>query len=346
MSIIETLPWTNIDVVGDVHGEIGALTSLLDRLGYDGNGNHPEDRKLVFVGDLIDRGPDSLSVFFLVKNFCDQGNAKCVLGNHELNLIIPNPKNKDPHDQTPKMKNGNHWFHGKTEAMIDGIEQIQFQRLASKKDRRIMQNFFKTLPLALENKHLRIVHACWDEHSIRLLQAETDSAFEVYQKYNQTYLEKRSSYKDEIQAEFHKQNENPIKVITSGLEKYLDHGESPYMAGKKLRYLKRLPWWKSYTDPKKVLFGHYWRRGPIDQPIAKEANVPILFTEPFNSWLGPQKNCMCLDYSVGRRFLERHLSLKEGQTGSFLGALRIKEEENSLMYKLIFDDGNEIVMPY
>ena len=48
-----------LDIIGDVHGECGTLCKLLDRLGYDGNGDHPEGRRLVFVGDLVDRGPDS-----------------------------------------------------------------------------------------------------------------------------------------------------------------------------------------------------------------------------------------------------------------------------------------------
>ena len=107
MPIIEKFSWTNIDVIGDVHGEIGALGALLHRLQYDGNGNHPNGRKLIFVGDLLDRGPDSISVFRLVKHFIEQGNAKCVLGNHELNLLIPDPNNDDPQSTTPKKKNGN-----------------------------------------------------------------------------------------------------------------------------------------------------------------------------------------------------------------------------------------------
>ena len=52
-----------IEVIGDIHGECGTLRELLDRLGYDGNGAHPEGRRLVFVGDLMDRGgPDSPGV--------------------------------------------------------------------------------------------------------------------------------------------------------------------------------------------------------------------------------------------------------------------------------------------
>ena len=42
-----------IDVIGDIHGECGTLCELLDRLGYDGNGAHPEGRRLVFVGESL-----------------------------------------------------------------------------------------------------------------------------------------------------------------------------------------------------------------------------------------------------------------------------------------------------
>ena len=58
---VAPLPPGPVDIVGDVHGELGALDALLDRLGYV-RGRHPEGRRLVFVGDLIDRGPDSAGV--------------------------------------------------------------------------------------------------------------------------------------------------------------------------------------------------------------------------------------------------------------------------------------------
>jgi hypothetical protein len=51
-----------IDVVGDVHGEIDALHDLLRHPGYIRHGDHPEGRRLVFLGDLTDRGPDRPSV--------------------------------------------------------------------------------------------------------------------------------------------------------------------------------------------------------------------------------------------------------------------------------------------
>ncbi|MDH3441675.1 MAG: metallophosphoesterase, partial [Gammaproteobacteria bacterium] len=48
-----------LDIIGDIHGEFDALMNLLDVLGYDEEGQSPEGRKIVFLGDLIDRGPDS-----------------------------------------------------------------------------------------------------------------------------------------------------------------------------------------------------------------------------------------------------------------------------------------------
>lgn len=44
-----------IDIIGDIHGEIDALQNLIQILGYDRDGNHNENRKLIFVGDLCDR---------------------------------------------------------------------------------------------------------------------------------------------------------------------------------------------------------------------------------------------------------------------------------------------------
>lgn len=51
-----------LDVIGDVHGEFDALRALLGHLGYDDGGAHPDGRRVVFVGDLCDRGPDSPAV--------------------------------------------------------------------------------------------------------------------------------------------------------------------------------------------------------------------------------------------------------------------------------------------
>ena len=81
------LPAGPLDIIGDIHGESDALVSLLRKLGYDDRGRHAEHRRLVFVGDLIDRGPDSPGVLRLVKRLVEAGTAQCVTGNHEINAM-------------------------------------------------------------------------------------------------------------------------------------------------------------------------------------------------------------------------------------------------------------------
>ncbi|BBC32208.1 Metallophosphoesterase [Streptomyces graminofaciens] len=70
------------DIVGDIHGCASELESLLGKLGYV-DGVHPEGRTAVFVGDLVDRGPDSPGVLRRVMSMVGSGDALCVPGNHE-----------------------------------------------------------------------------------------------------------------------------------------------------------------------------------------------------------------------------------------------------------------------
>ena len=96
--------WTNrraeagpFDIIGDVHGCLPELLELLRKLGYQiepGLGdssiphiNPPTGRRVVFVGDLIDRGPDSMGVLKLVMAMSAQGDAICVPGNHDVKLL-------------------------------------------------------------------------------------------------------------------------------------------------------------------------------------------------------------------------------------------------------------------
>ena len=103
---VERVPlWVNLqhehgpfDIIGDVHGCYDELAILLERLGYqletpegaDGetgfSATHPEGRKAVFVGDLVDRGPGVAKVLKLVMDMEAQGSALCVAGNHESKL--------------------------------------------------------------------------------------------------------------------------------------------------------------------------------------------------------------------------------------------------------------------
>ena len=88
------------DIIGDVHGCCGELEALLEQLGHvatrlDGDdplwGNrayaHPDGRKALFLGDLVDRGPRILDTVRLVRNMVRLGSAHCIPGNHDMKLV-------------------------------------------------------------------------------------------------------------------------------------------------------------------------------------------------------------------------------------------------------------------
>ena len=100
--VIERQPlWNNLkhehgpfDIIGDVHGCFDELHSLLGKLGYqitevDGHfeTKHAEGRKVIFLGDLVDRGPKIPDVLRLAINMAERGDALCVPGNHDIKLM-------------------------------------------------------------------------------------------------------------------------------------------------------------------------------------------------------------------------------------------------------------------
>ena len=146
----QTLPATLLDIIGDVHGEFSALQSLLHHLGYSDNGSHPQGRKLVFVGDLCDRGPDSPAVLAWFKQAHDAGHAFMVLGNHELNALMGEPKD------------GSGWYFP-CRAEKDGRQYAPWKMLPEADK--------PALNAWLANQDLRIVHAAWLPESLATLEA-------------------------------------------------------------------------------------------------------------------------------------------------------------------------------
>src|SRR5262245_53689482 len=138
-----------VDIVGDVHGELEALRDLLERLGYDDSGNHADGRRLVFVGDLCDRGPNSPGVVRIVRQLVEDGRAQLVLGNDEINLL------------RAERKHGNHWFFGDPA----GKHEAEFGAtvFAGAHEAESVLAFLDRMPLALERDDLRVVHAAWTE---------------------------------------------------------------------------------------------------------------------------------------------------------------------------------------
>jgi protein phosphatase len=82
------------DIIGDVHGCFDELVELMGYLGYAVSQNEgtysvtsPGARRLVFVGDLVDRGPGTVQVLRLVSSLVQSGQACCVPGNHDIKLV-------------------------------------------------------------------------------------------------------------------------------------------------------------------------------------------------------------------------------------------------------------------
>ena len=78
-----------IDFIGDIHGHADKLLELLEKLGYTTNNGtycHPT-RKVLFVGDYIDRGPKIRETLEIVKSMVDSENAIALMGNHEYNAL-------------------------------------------------------------------------------------------------------------------------------------------------------------------------------------------------------------------------------------------------------------------
>lgn len=337
---IQRLPPGPIDIVGDVHGEIEPLRRLLAALGYDDHGNHPEQRKLVFVGDLGDRGPDSPAVVMLVRALWEEGRAFCILGNHELNLLRADPKD------------GNGWAfehnHDRSRS------RYPHSRDALAHERAVILDFFRQLPLALERKDLRIVHACWHDESFSKLaqwsRAELVELFEHYESRLNSELHALADQAKQEQEEYSltnpnvtpplldataradeiRQMGNPLRVITSGVERY---GRTPFFSSGKWRMVDRIPWWTEYAHGSPVVIGHYWRwPSAVDRSMFEKDGPDLFAGTQATDWLGPRRNVFCVDFSIGRRFRERELGLPEGSCAK-LGALRWPERE------LVFDSG-------
>jgi len=290
-TLLQTLPDGPLDIVGDVHGELEALKDLLHHLGYGKDGRHPEGRHLVFVGDLVDRGPDSLGVVRLVAKLMEKGVASCIVGNHELNLLLG------------KRRAGNEWFWGEDQELRDHGHRID-QALANDDTRVEIMLFILRLPLALQRADLRVVHACWDTRAIKSLHEAQCGLVELFYDSEQAITlaaVKAGHRRNSMAANLARQNDNPVTVLTSGQER---PAKEPFRAGGQTRYVERLPWWESYEDPIEVVFGHYWRALDPDNRAVKRG--PYLFGErPFHQALGPLDNAYCVDFSVGYRNVAR-----------------------------------------
>lgn len=338
--MIEPLFAGPVDIVGDVHGEIDALENLLGHLGYDAKGRHEDGRRLVFVGDLTDRGPDSPAVLRKVMELVEADRAQCVIGNHELNLL------------RGELKDGNDWWVA-PEACSDNMQPVTGE------DKIGMIAFLESLPLALERQDLRVVHACWSEVAFAELQdsASGDATLcELYgrftaklaerwsdsartHKLNREWRELAPIQKDPqqrprllatiAQMDREYQMSNPICVLTSGEE---TETEIPFWAGGKWRMVERVRWWERYDDPVPVVIGHYWRRFGDAIAVYSDKYGPDMFAGiEMHRCMGLRHNVYCVDFSVGGRYAQR--TANEPLHMCRLAAVRVPE------WQVMYDHG-------
>ena len=145
------------DIIGDVHGCAHTLEKLLLKMGYSNTGQgyqHPS-RKTLFVGDIVDRGPRIREAIRIVRDMCESGQAKCVLGNHEFYAIAYFTLLNDGENLRYLREHTPH--HNRL--IAETLDQ--YQQFPDEWEDTL--EWFKSLPLVLETPELRVVHACWDE---------------------------------------------------------------------------------------------------------------------------------------------------------------------------------------
>eukprot|EP00924_Labyrinthula_sp_SR-Ha-C_P008869 augustus_masked-scaffold_2-processed-gene-5.47-mRNA-1 protein AED:0.26 eAED:0.30 QI:0/-1/0/1/-1/1/1/0/351 len=329
--VVELPENINFDVIGDIHGEFGALVSLLNKLEYNvETGRHEENRKIVFLGDLVDRGPDSPSVLNLVSKFVKNGSAFCILGNHELNILLN------------KRKHGNAWFFGeREEAPLENQTLFPSGDSAEKSD---ALAFLSSLPIVLRTRETVFVHACLCPESIQKVSSQEgnfpDAAAmcEFYADSITAAVDYPSS--SEMEQDLRRQNNNPVKVLTSGKEQV---AKKEFFAGGKWRKLERNKWWEtplpqSVTPVSLVVIGHYWRYNYNEREEGVQQDEVVTGDDPFADFgidetvripVEDSNNivqALCIDFSVGARFSERAVNRHQSAFGTALCCLRLPEK--------------------
>jgi len=279
-----------IDFIGDIHGHADKLKKLLLKLGYKKNNrtySHP-NRKVLFVGDFIDRGPKIRETLQIVRSMVENENAIALMGNHEYNALCFHFK--DP-------EGGNLREHS-IKNIIQHYETLkQFQNNQIEYEEYL--DWFKKLPLYYETDTFKAVHACWDKASIEYLKktlvndrltdeliyqsvkkgTELNEAIDISLKGKEIKMPKGTNFSDKdgtIRTEIRiKWWENPLKMTYNSISiEPLDVLTEQAII---LSDLQSLDYYSA--DDKKVFFGHYWLKGE-----------PSLYKD----------NICCLDYSVAK----------------------------------------------
>ena len=276
------------DIIGEIHGYASALEELLHEMNYkqvNGVWQHP-GRKVIFVGDYIDRGPAIRETLHIVRSMTENDTAIALMGNHEYNALaydyeLPdgtflrphNAKNIKQHEQTLK----------------------QFEQYPAEWQDYL--TWFCSLALVVDTPHVRAVHACWDQRDI-------------------DWLKKRGLYKmnKELLVSSHKKGTKDYQVINDILkgkefmipEEYVWKDKDGHD-----RTENRLKWW---VESAQASYGELLFDCPPElrdkmmnediNPICYSKNAPPVFFGHY--WLDDSypivqtENVICLDYSIAK----------------------------------------------
>ena len=295
-----------VDVIGDIHGYADKLRALLAKLGYQqsaGAYRHPS-RTAIFVGDLIDGGPQQLETVGIVRAMVDAGSAKAVMGNHELNAVAwatldpANPGEFLRQRFSEKWGEKNRRQHEKFLAEV-GEDSERHREIVA---------WFKTLPLWIEDGGVRVIHACWHPGFMSYLRPMLypgnrlpDHLLEAATREPEDELERDTPEPSVFKA---------VEALLKGVETPLPPGQSFIDARGFKRTRVRVRWWSTenptfrnvamlppeeaaqlsdakvpshlvpgYSNAPPLFVGHYWMTG---RPVP----------------LAPQ--FACVDYSAGR----------------------------------------------
>lgn len=292
------------DIIGDIHGYADQLVQLLERLKYyndNGTYKHSDpERKVIFVGDFIDRGPKIREALSIVKSMVDNDTAYAVMGNHEYNALCFHTL-KDGFSDT--------WLRSHSVKNVNQHKETLQQFKNHAKEWNDYLSWFMGLPLFLDLGDIRVVHAAWIPSEIIKIRKWISGEL----KLGNSFLQK-SAIKGN--KEF-----NTIEQILKGVEIHLPDGVSRFKDkdGNKRNEI-RVKWWESAKEKtyEEILFpqdnsqnfGKQFISSTIYErlPVYKD-NVPVFFG---HYWLDPVNSnppqvqtdqICCLDYSIAKNGL-------------------------------------------
>ena len=291
----------HVDFIGDLHGHYDAATALLEMLGYERRGQgfaHPE-RRAVFLGDYIDRGPKCRAVYHLVRAMVEAGNAVALLGNHELNALAFWTRRRRPRQGSDSY----YREHSFNKVMIHAETVSSFRpdgTFDGQREFGEMLQFFRTLPLYLETPQFRAVHAALDLAALETLKREGVVNLESDEVLHRALDEEGDLFP-------------AVDVLLKGPEMALPNGIS-FRDSENVRRVKtRICWWK---NPKEATLQELSMQPgvtlpalPVPESVRRlrhygEAERPVFFG---HYWLEGKvelirANVCCLDYSIASRF--------------------------------------------